>query len=141
MGLTISSKNCSCDLGYGGFLNFRSKVSELVSVEFGKHYKESEKGSILFEKERKDFFEKYNAKTKEMIEKGFVTVEIANFCYQCDCEGKIEKKQAKQIYEKIKDYDDKFCYGYAGREDCAMFEDLKNIFKDCAKNGGKIEWS
>ncbi|WP_279146690.1 MULTISPECIES: hypothetical protein [Clostridium] len=75
-----------------------------------------------------------------MIEQNIITAEIADFCYQPDCGGTINQDQAKQIYEKIKDYDDNICYGYIGRSDCVMFIDLKNIFKDCAENGGIVEW-
>ena len=140
MGVTIESKNFSADMGYGGFNRFRSKVAALSHVEFGKHYEESNNGTLLRGIERESFYKEYNAKTKELIQANIITVEIANFCYQADCEGSIHQEQAKQIYEKIKDYDDTIRYGYAGRSDCAMFSDLKNIFKDCADNGDTVEW-
>lgn len=143
MGVTIGSKNYSCDLGYGGFGNFREKVAELASAEFGKHYSSLSEPGVMFLTggERKKYFSVYNVKTQSLVDNGFVTDEIANFCYQSDCDGKIDKEQASQIYEKIKDYDDDICYGYAGRNDCAMFKDLKQIFKDCTDNGGCVEWS
>lgn len=141
MGVTIESKNFSADMGYGGFNRFRTKVAQLSHIEFGKHYAELENTMFLFGTEREEYFKKYDAKTKNLIKTNIVTVEIANFCYQSDCEGDIDQEQAKQIYEKIRDYDDNICYGYAGRPDCAMFSDLKNIFKDCAENGNAIEWS
>lgn len=141
MGVTIESKNISADMGYGGFNRFRTKVAELSDIKFGRHYSELENTTFLFGVKREEYFKKYDAKTKDLIKDNIVTVEIANFCYQSDCEGEINQEQAKQIYEKIKDYDDNICYGYAGRPDCAMFSDLKNIFKDCVDNGGTIEWS
>jgi len=142
MGITIESKNFSADMGYGGFERFRRRVAELSSEEFGKHYKDLEVSIMIFgEEKRKEYFKRYDAKTEELIKRNIVTVEIANFCYQSDCEGSIDQPQAKQIYEKIKDYDDDFCYGYSGRKDCAMFSDLKNIFKDCAENGDTVDWS
>lgn len=140
MGITLKSKNFSADMGYGGFFRFRSKVSSLINKEFGEHYEKLNEGSFLFGDERTVFFEKYDAKTKDLIKSNVITPEIANFCYQSDCEGSIDQRQAKQIYEKIKDYNDDVCYGYAGRSDCAMFSDLKTIFKDCAENGKKIKW-
>ncbi len=140
MGVTIESKNFSADMGYGGFNLFRNKVATLSSLEFGKHYSESDNTMLLIGSERESFFKKYDAKTVELVKEEVITVEIANFCYQPDCEGSIDQEQAKQIYEKIKDYDDDICYGYAGRSDCAMFSDLKNIFKDCAENGDTIDW-
>lgn len=140
MGVTIESKNFSADMGFGGFNRFRNKVATLSSLEFGKHYAELDNTMFLIGDERETFFKEYDAKTKELIKSNIITVEIANFCYQSDCEGSIDQNQAKQIYEKIKDYDDDICYGYAGRPDCAMFSDLKDIFKDCADNGDKIDW-
>jgi hypothetical protein len=142
MGVTIESKKFSADMGCGGFNRFRQKVAELSNEEFGKHYKDLESSMIIFdEKKRKEFFKKYDAKTNKLVENNIISVEIANFCYQSDCGGSIDQDQAKQIYEKIKDYDDNICYGYVGRPDCAMFSDLKNIFKDCAENGDTVEWS
>lgn len=141
MGVTIESTNFSADMGYGGFSRFREKVATLSNLEFGKHYEELDKAMFLQGPAKKAFFKKYDAKTKELVKNNVITEEVANFCYQSDCEGFIDQDQAKQIYENIKDYQDDNCYGYAGREDCAMFSDLKNIFKDCAENGDTVEWS
>ena len=141
MGVTMESKNLSADMGCGGFNRFRTKVAQLSHVEFGKHYAKLDDAMFLFGTEREEYFKKYDTKTEELIKENIVTVEIANFCYQSDCGGSINQNQAKQIYEKIKDYDDNIYYGYSGRPDCAMFSDLKDIFKDCVENGGTIEWS
>lgn len=141
MGITIGSENFSADMGYGGFGNFRKKIAVLTNPEFGEHYSELDNATFIIGDARKEYFEKYDAKTKELTEKNIVSWEVANFCYQSDCGGDIDQDQAKQIYAKIKDYDDDVLYGYSGRPDCAMFSDLKNIFKDCAENGGIIEWS
>lgn len=140
MGVTIESKNFSADMGYGGFGRFRSKVAALSNPGFGKHYAKLDSTMFLLGKERESFFKEYDAKTMDLVDKNIISGEIANFCYQSDCGGSIDQDQAKQIYDKIKDYNDDVCYGYSGRSDCAMFLDLKNIFKDCAENGGKIEW-
>ncbi|HYF75297.1 MAG TPA: hypothetical protein VD757_01810 [Candidatus Nitrosocosmicus sp.] len=139
MGITISSKRHSCDMGYGGFGRFRNAVAEKVNAEFYKHYlKLSDPEAIFsFGSEREKYFLKYDAKTKEFIEQSIVTVEVANFLYQSDCGGKIDRKQAKQIYELIKECDDNISFGYSGRPDRAKMSDLKNIFSD----GTKVEWS
>lgn len=141
MGITIQSKNFSADMGYGGFGNFRKKVAQLTNVKFGEHYKKLDDAMFLWDKERDEYFKKYDETTNQLVKENVVSIEIANFCYQSDCEGEIDQEQAKQIYEKIKDYDDDICYGYSGRKDCAMFSDLKNIFKDCAENGDTVDWS
>lgn len=139
MGITIDSKRYSCDMGYGGFDRFRNTVAKKVNDEFYKHYVElsSPRVMCLFGKEREEYFKKYNAKTEELIEQNVVTVEVANFLYQSDCGGKIDRKQAKIIYELIKECDDNIIFGYAGRSDCAKMADMKKIFSD----GTKVEWS
>ncbi|MEK3955682.1 MULTISPECIES: hypothetical protein [unclassified Psychrobacillus] len=140
MGVTIKSKSFSADMGYGGFNLYRKKIATLSSLEFGNHFSKLDKAMSLPDMDREAFYKKYNKQTDELIKRNVITSEIANFCYQSDCEGSIDQRQAKLIYEKIKDEDDNICYGYAGRSDCAMFSDLKHIFKDCAENGGKVKW-
>ena len=132
MGVTISSKRYSCDMGYGGFERFRNLVAEKINDDFYKHYLELSSSEAIFSigNERKEFFEKYDNITKEYINQNIVTIEVANFLYQTDCEGKIDKKQAKQIYELIKGCDNDIVFGYVGRNDCAKMLDLKNIFSD-----------
>ena len=139
MGITIDSKRYSCDMGYGGFGRFRNMVSEKVNDEFYKHYLELSSADAMFSfgSNRKKYFEKYDAKTKEFVEKNIVSEEVANFLYQSDCGGKIDRKQAKQIYELIKECDDNISFGYAGRSDCAKMADMKKIFSDKTK----VEWS
>lgn len=138
MGITISSKRHSFDMGYGGFGRFRNTVAEQVGGEFHKHYLLLSDSMVmfLFGEERKEYFEKYDVLTKKYIEKNAVTVEVANFLYQSDCEGKVDRKQAKQIFELIKECDDCISFGYSGRSDCAKMSDLKMIFSD----GTKVEW-
>lgn len=139
MGVTIGSKRYSCDMGYGGFCRFRNAVAEKTNNEFYKHYLElsSPEAMCSFGSERKKYFEKYDIKTKEYVEQKLVTEEVSNFLYQSDCEGKIDRKQAKQIYELIKECDDNTSFGYSGRKDCANMADMKNIFSDKTK----VEWS
>ncbi len=139
MGVTISSKRYSCDMGYGGFGRFRNTIAEKANEDFYKHYLRLSDPEAMFSigDERKEFFEKYNTKTNEYVKHNTITVDVANFLYQSDCGGKIDRKQAKQIYELIKGCDDNICFGYSGRKDCAKMSDLKNIFSD----GTRVEWS
>lgn len=138
MGITISSKRHSCDMGYGGFGRFRNAVAEKVNDEIHRHYLSLSDSKVMFLSgaERDEYYEKYNITTNEYVEQGVVTVEVANFLYQSDCDGKVDRKQAKQIYELIKECDDDLSFGYSGRSDCAKMSDLKNIFAD----GTKVEW-
>jgi len=138
MGITISSKRHSCDMGYGGFNRFRNVVAEKVSKKFSEHYARTDIPEVMFlsGSNREDFFKKYNETTEELIERKEVTEEVANFLYQADCGGKIDRKQAKEIYSLIKECDDNILFGYLGRKDCARMSDLKSIFSD----GTRVEW-
>jgi hypothetical protein len=138
MGITISSKRHGCDMGYSGFNRFRNAVAEKVSKKFSEHYASLDKIEVmvLCGRNRDNFFKKYNAITEELIDQKEVTVEVANFLYQADCNGKIDRKQAKEIYSLIKECNNNISFGYSGRKDCAKMSDLKNIFSD----GTKVEW-
>jgi len=139
MGITISSKRHSFDMGYGGFGRFRNVVAEKVNDDFYKHYLELSSPDAMFSvgDSRKEFFEQYDATTRECVNQSIVTEEVANFLYQSDCGGKIDRKQAKQIYELIKECDDNMSFGYVGRSDCTKMSGMKKIFAD----GTKVEWS
>ncbi|KJS84971.1 MAG: hypothetical protein JM58_09380 [Peptococcaceae bacterium BICA1-8] len=139
MGVTISSKRYSCDVGYGGFNRFRNAVAEKTSDKFYKHYLRLSNSDVVFlsGEERKVFFKKYDDDTIKFVERNEVTEEVANFLFQSDCGGKIDRKQARQIYELIKECDDNIVFGYIGRKDCAKMADMKNIFSDKTK----VEWN
>lgn len=127
-------------MGYGGFKRFRERVAMVTSEEFGDHYATLGTGLFLPDSERETFFKRFDTKTLKLIEKEIVKPEIVDFCLQSDCEGKVKRKQAKVIYEAIKDYSDNIAYGYFGRSDCATFDSIKAIFADSAENGGKVTW-
>lgn len=71
MGVTISSKRYSCDMGYGGFARFRNAVAEKTSEGFYNHYIMLTDSSvmILYGKEREEFFRDYDAETLKFIER------------------------------------------------------------------------
>lgn len=145
MGITISCNKTgrSCDLGYAGFGRFRQKVAELYSKEFGAHYALLSTPEAMWSlgKNREAYFEAYDARTKQMIADKRLDPRVADFCYQCDCDGKIKCGACKVIYSTIKDYDDNIIYGYAGRPDRATFSGLKSIFADCVANRCGLSWS
>lgn len=142
MGVTIRCKKTGTnyDLGYGGFANFREKVAELCSPEFGAHYAKLDEGFSLSGEERRKFYEDFDNGTLQLISDGKVSVKIVDFCLQSDCDGKIRYGACKVIYNAIKDYDDSICYGYAGRSDCTMFSDLKELFRECVENKSDLVW-
>lgn len=144
MGVTISCKKTGndIDLGYGGFNNLRNKIAELVGGEFAKHYLllSEPKVMCLMGDARKEFFDSYDKKTMPIIEKEKVSIKVADFLYQSDCEGKIRYGACKELLKVIGDYDDDFLYGYCGRPDCAKFSDFVSILKDCVENKCDMIW-
>lgn len=140
MGVTLSSKNCSLDFGYGGFCKIKTKVAELTADDIGEHYKHLG-DATFFKKERKPFFEEYNKKITAISEAHNGEIDgILHFLYASDCDGEMPVEVCKQIYEVIKNYDDNICYGYCGRPDCAMFKDFKELVKDCIDSNCSMEW-
>ena len=142
MGVTISSVNKSIDLGYSGFRRLRVRVAELVNEEIAEHYRKLEDSMFIFqENKRKEFFKKYDSKTKQLDEKyNYEYNAILYFLYSSDCEATINVDVCKELYKIIKDYDDDIQYGYIGRKDCATFNDFKEIVKDCIENNKPLEW-
>lgn len=140
MGVTLESINCSLDFGYGGFNNIRTRVAELAAEDIGEHYKHLS-DAPFFEEERKLFFEEYDKKIVEISKAHNGEMDgILDFIYASDCDGEMSVDVCKQIYEVIKDYDDKILYGYCGRPDCAMFKDFKELVKDCVDTDCVMEW-
>lgn len=147
MGVTIKCKKTglSCDLSYGGFLRFRQKVAFLLNEEFGMHYAKLRNlaNEFMFdcESERcKRAYDEFDQETERLIAKHRINKRIVNFLFQPDTDGKILPSACKAIYKIIKGYDDNICYGYAGRKDCAMFRDLKALFKECRDKNSYLIW-
>lgn len=136
MGVSISCKKTgkSIDMGYGGFFNLRKKVAELAGGPFAEHY------ASLKTFGDEEYFEAFDRKTSEILEKKQADIKIVDFCLQSDCDGKIHYGACKNILKVIGDYDDDIAYGYFGRPDCAMFKDFKEILEDCVKNKCDMLW-
>lgn len=145
MGVTIKCEKtgANCDLGYGGFKNFRERVAYLLNDEFGKHYEKLFQifiGIGFGDERHKRLAEEFDRETERLIKKHKISKRAAGFLFQADCGGKIPPSACKVIYGAIQDYDDNICYGYAGRKDCAMFSDLKALFKDCCDTNSYLIW-
>ena len=136
MGVSISCKKTgrTIDMGYGGFFNLRKKVAELAGGPFAEHY------ASLKTFGNEEYFEAFDRRTSEILEKKQADIKIVDFCLQSDCDGKIHYGACKNILKAIGDYDDNITYGYFGRPDCAMFKDFKEILKDCVKNKCDMIW-
>ena len=103
MGVTISCTKTgrTIDVGSGGFLRLRSKISELVGEPWASHYKALVEERICDEKEREKFYEDFDKKTEELLNKKCVSVKIVDFCLQSDCEGSIRYGACKELLKVI----------------------------------------
>lgn len=139
MGITIRSKNHSCDMGPGGFLRFQETVAKQISPEFSvefEKFREQLRQAYFNKKNKQQIIDAHQKYIDECLIDGLISEAVIQLLYQPDTEGKIKKKNANKIYKLIKDLDDTTKYGYIGRADCATMKDLKQIFGDKSK----VKW-
>lgn len=137
MGITISNKEKSIDMGCGGFYNLRKNIAYLLCEDFGRLYE-----SWISPLSQMDD-EMGNIQLMNLFNVGLLKEEdevILDFLFASDCAGKISSKDCCKLYALIKDYDDNILYGYVGRPDCARFKDFKEIVKQSAKNRWIVSW-
>ena len=142
IGVTLQCKKTgrSIDLGYFGFANLRRKVAQLAGEPFASHYN-GLFNAPLMGKERTDYFNKFDARTEQLIESKQVSSKVASFCLQPDVGGRVGYGCCKELVKIIGDYDDDILYGYCGRPDCAKFADFKAILQDCADHKCDLIWN
>lgn len=148
MGVSITCRKTgrTIDMGSGGFLRLRRKVSELQGGPFHAVYEEvcnwhpgctSETAA--------EFDARINARIEELLADEDKTkrpdIKIVDFLLQTDVGGRIRYGACKNILKVIGDYDDNILYGYCGRPDCAKFADFKSILQDCVDTKSDMIWS
>ncbi len=142
MGVTIRAKKDpqkSIDLGYGGFRRLRAKVAELGGEPWASHY--GSLAAALPSQRTSAFYKAFDAKTQELLDAKKVSIKMVDFCMQSDGGGAIRYGACKLLLKAIGDYDDeKLCYGYSGRLDCATFHDFKKILQECAMKKCDMVW-
>lgn len=140
MGVTIQCKKTgdSIDMGYGGFLQLRRKVSDLCGEPWASHYR-TLTDTPCYGKD-KAWYEEFDKNTIALIEERAISVKVVDFLLQSDAGGSIRYGACKTILKIIGDYDDDILYGYAGRPDCARFKDFKQLLTQCADNKCNLVW-
>lgn len=140
MGITISSPSKSIDMGAGGFANLRTTISKLLNCkEFSDIYEELTSGGQYHYISKgfssmSEYFDDYDRRALEICERNELDEEVVNFLYRSDCDcDSVSVKTCRHLWKYIKDYDDDFVYGYAGRPDRAMFKDFKAIVQECVE--------
>lgn len=141
MGVTIESKNCSIDMGCGGFLRLRRTVSRLCPVEVATHYMYFHDNLTLFLSDKK-LCDAYDRRTEQLYEEYRDKCgKVIGFLYAPDTGAKMDYETAEQLLEVIGEYDDDQIYGYAGwGPHAARFADFKELLRDSAKTKSSFEW-
>jgi len=142
MGISISCKKTgrSIDMGYFGFAALRRKVAALTGEPFASHYEKLFSPPLRQSCSEADF-EEFDRITEEMIRGRKVPIKVVDFLMQSDCKGRIRYGACKTLLKVIGTYDDGIKYGYAGRKDCAMFKDFKQILQECVDNKCDMVWN
>lgn len=139
MGLTLRCRRSGrcLDLSSGGFLRLRRAVSDRIGEPWSSHYRTLTDG-----RHNKDdaWFQAFDQKTVEMIEKKSVSIKVVDFLLQSDIKGAIRYGACKQILRAIGDYDDNFNYGYAALPDQPRFKDFKDLLQECVDLKSDLAW-
>lgn len=140
MGVTISSKNRSIDMGGAGFMRLRCTIASLCPDEIEHHYTYLRDFYYSITSDQRHI-DAYDQETTRLYNKYRQTHgRVIKFLYAPDTEAKMSYKTAKQLLTVIGDYDDDKVYGYVGRSDAAKFADFKKLLRDSVKSKGPFEW-
>ena len=145
MGLTIYSNGDEYhfDMSYGSFFRLRAQVATLLNEEFGKTYN-SMRGFHTA-----DEYAAIDKKLDEIADFEQLDEAILTFLYTSDCDGVINYKTCKKLYELIKDIyvGDIMCsYKYKGRDTYYVhgdeaFDAFKDFLKRCYSKHRYMRWS
>lgn len=129
MGVSISTKNKSIDMGYGAFFRLRTDIAKAINFEWGMKYEE------LLNRKR---YDELIDITADYLADDKISKYLVEFCLQSDTEGHITCWACKYIYRQIQNVDKKDSYGYAMNPN--SWEAIKNVFKDGSENKGGMKW-
>ena len=142
MGVNLSSKNNSIDIGYFGFARLRDTIANLCPKEITDYflYFRNNWRNILADE---DALDKYNAGILRLHDKyGDKYGEVLDFLYMSDCDGEMTCDSAKQLLEVIGDYDNDEIYGYiAHGEHAVRLRHFKELLHDAVDTKTNWKWS
>lgn len=143
MGVTIACKKGpdrhAIDMGAGGFLRLRRKVSDLVGEPWASHYRKLTDGSFS-DTHSAEWLDAFDKETEELIRRKKIRVRTVDFLMQSDVAGAIRWGACRQLLDTIGDYDDDVLYGYWGRPDCARFRDFRRLLELCVERRCDLVW-
>ncbi len=139
MGLTIKGNykgTIELDGGYSILIKIRNRVANTFDKEFGEHYK------TLIKCYDAEDYKAFNAKTTKILSDDRFKSEdqdIVDFLFANACDGSINYKTCKKIYELIKDDNEpvQLRYAFYSNND---WEDFKQLLKECYSHKSKMCW-
>lgn len=138
MGVCLTSKKSSYsfDMGYGGFHNLRTNICKAFDEELGEVY-----ADVLFGfKDRQGYTNRVNEILKNERFKD-EDIDIVDFLFASDCDGKCGYKTCKKIYDLIKDIDfSGQIFTYSAHSDGKDYEYLKAFLKECYQKRRMMIW-
>lgn len=134
--LTNRKSKYSFDMGTGGFNNLRTNIAMAFDKELGEAYADT-KTAILNPKEYDERINKILANDRFKDE----DIDIINFLFSSDCDGKCGYKTCGKIYNLIKDIDfGNKIFTYAVRSDGKDYEHFKEFLKECYSKRRNMIW-
>lgn len=131
MGVTIKSTDKMEDLSisYSSFNELREAIALVYDEEFGKGYKEYG-DCFRFARSEPADCEKIFDNLKEMAKTKHLKASIFNFLWKSDCDGSISETTCKDLYDLIKDTDNKYW----------CWDGFKRVLKYCVENNQGVYW-
>lgn len=140
--LTANNSKYSFNMSYGSFHNLRRNIATAIDPEFGELYHKQLAALYVT-----DSLEAENEIVKLLAdEERFPDTlqPIINFLYESDCEGSVDYRTCKAIYDLIKDVDfeDKnFQYvSYRVGQSISDYEKFKEFLRECYRYHRHMRW-
>ena len=141
MGVTISSKKHSIDIGYGSFCNLRKLFAEQCSQEIGELYRNAIKLELSANFSGNEYLQVRQNLIKEFRKLNIYRPDLVhNFLFASDASGKRSPQTCKALLKVIEPVSDDLRIGYQGRKDCATIKNLKQILQDCIEDNSMLQW-
>ena len=151
MGVSIHFPKFTLDCGYFGFKALRDKIVKMVPHKrFQDAHEDFDNHMFMIgSAERKKFLEELNKKINDidyLANEGSREEEkkqlayINNFSWASDGDAKMSPRHAEAIWHYIQHATEDFKFGYAGRPNCATFQQFKQGIKDCVDAGKGFRW-
>lgn len=139
MGVCMTSKYKgakSLDGGYRMMFVIRREIAKAFDYEFGEHY------STLLDGFGEEHFKAFDEKTDKILSHPRfedADVDLIEFFFMSDCDGKISYKTCGKIYDLIKDREYNGCLRYIAHSN-NDWQDFKDLVKGCYSHRANLIW-